>query len=357
MITPILTRRDFNQGNIGDAYICMGLQYLWEKASSAPVDWLLLDKFNKGADMDQFEVLIRDAGKLVIAGTPQYNNLDDWSFWYDKNVWNSYISKWKLQAYALAGGSGHSSPNMLPQEFSDYCMASLKTRRILKIRDNHSVLTTVRDPHAHALLNDMHIDNFHMPCTATWAMHKRGIKKKSNKYVILTAPSATHLSHEATNALAGDDASRLQAPANLMPRMYQVYKRMGKKVIVVCHGIAEYMLLRGKIPSDVLWYSNDSHSVLQLYAQAELVVSARLHGALPAYGLGGTKVHMIGIDTRGSAVWSFPEIGYSKFPDVLKLQGAEFEAWCESALSQKPGSLGAIRKAQNEYIDLLKRYI
>jgi len=354
MMTPILTRRDFNEGNYGDAYIAIGLQYLWEKAVDKPVDWLLLDKFNKGKDFDKFEPLIRDAGQLIIAGTPQYNNLDDWSFWYDENVWTSYVARWGLSAWTLAGGSGHASPHMLPEEFADYCAGSAKTRRILKIRDNHSVVTTVRDPHAHALLNRLHIENTLMPCTATWAMHKRGIKKSSNKYVALVAPSATHLSHEATGVSTDNEEGRLQAPADLMPRMYNVFKRMRPNVIVVCHGIAEYVMLRGKIPAEDLFYSNDSHSVLELYSQCELVVSARLHGALPAYGIGGTKVHMIGIDTRGSAAWAFPEIGYSKFPEVLALYGEPFETWCEATLAQEPGKLKTVRAAERKYVKLLR---
>ena len=355
MIIPTLTRRDFNKGNIGDAYICMGLQYLWEKASESPVSWLLLDKFDRGKDFEGFEALIRNAGRLVIAGTPQYNNLDDWSFWYDESVWTEYVAKWGLKAYALAGGSGHPSLSMTPKDFAAYCMASTRTRRALRLRSNHSVLTTVRDPHAQALLDSMYIDNHYMPCTATWAMHKRGIKKSSDEFVALVAPSAHHLSHAA--ALADNDEQRLQAPKDLMPRMYQVFNRLGKRPIVVCHGIKEYMLLRGIIPTEDLWYSNDSHSTLQLYARCELVVSCRLHGALPAYGLGSTKVHMIGIDTRGSAVWAFPQIGYNKFSDVLTLYGKSFEAWCEQTLELEPGDSAFIKKAEQEYITLLKKRI
>ena len=355
MIVPTLTRRDFNKGNIGDAYICMGLQYLWEKAAEGPVSWLLLDKFDKGEDLKKFEALIRDAGRLVIAGTPQYNNLDDWSFWYDESVWTEYVAKWGLSAYALAGGSGYPSLSMDPKGFAAYCMASARTRRALRLRSNNSVLTTVRDPHAHALLNSMHIENQYMPCTATWATHKRGIEKSSDEFVALVAPSAHHLSHAA--ALSDSDEDRLQAPKNLMPRMYRVFSRLGKKPIVVCHAIGEYMLLRDIIPAEDLWYSNDSHSTLELYSKCELVVSCRLHGALPAYGLGDTKVHMVGIDTRGSAAWAFPQIGYSKFSDVLTLYGKPFEAWCERTLELEPGDSREIQKAEQKYIELLKKHI
>ena len=355
MIVPILTRRDFNQGNIGDAYICMGLQYLWEKAAPDHVDWLLLDKFDKGRDMLQFEPLVRDAGRLVIAGTPQYNNLDDWSFWYDENVWTSYVQKWGLQAYALAGGSGHPDPYIDAQGFSDYLMGSFKTRRIVKIRDNHSVLTTVRDPFAHQFLNDMHIENHLMPCTATWAAKKRGVKKRKGKYVVLVSPSSAHLSFEATNT--EDNSVREEAPRELMKRMYLVYKRMGKEVIVVCHGIKEYMFLRGEIPLEHLHYSNDSHSALQLYADAELVVSARLHGALPAYGMGDVKVHMIGIDSRSSAVNMFPNIGHTKLPDLLKLRGEPFEAWCSATLEQVPADKAWLKAEEVKYVKLLKGHM
>ncbi len=355
MLVPTLTRRDFNSGNIGDSYIAIGLQYLWEKAAGERVDWLLLDKFNNGKDFKKFERLIRESGKLVIAGTPQYNNLDDWSFWYDENVWTSYVAKWGLQAYALAGGSGHPSPTITPERFAEYCMGSHKTRRILKIRDNHSVLTTVRDPHASALLNSMHMEHQLMPCTATWATKKRGIKKKSDDLVALVAPSAHHISHEAAGAV--DDAGRAHAPRDLMKRLYLVYKRMGKNVVVVCHGLKEYLLLSGEIPKEDLYFSNDSHSVLQLYAQCELVVSCRLHGALPSYGIGNTKVQMIGIDSRGTAVQQFPQIGYSRFPDVLALHGAEFEAWCEATMSLEPADPAVVRRAERKYVNLLRKHM
>ena len=355
MIVPILTRRDFNKGNIGDAYICMGLQYLWEKAAPEHVDWLLLDKFDKGGDFRQFESIIRDAGRLVVAGTPQYNNLDDWCFWYDENVWTSYVAKWGLQAYTLAGGSGHPDPHIGAEAFSAYLMGSHKTKRIVKIRDNHSVLTTVRDPYAHQFLNDMHVDNHLLPCTATWAAKKRGVKKRKGKYVVLVSPSSAHLSFEATNT--DDDSVRLEAPRDLMKRMYLVYKRMGKEVVVVCHGIKEYMYLRGEIPAEHLHYSNDSHSALQLYADAELVVSARLHGALPAYGMGNVKVHMIGIDSRATAVDMFPHLSRTQLPDLLSIRGEEFEAWCSARLAQEPADSSWLKVQEAKYIKLLKEHM
>ena len=140
-----------------------------------------------------------------------------------------------------------------------------------------------------------------------------------------------------------------------MPRMYRVFKeRLGKNPIVVCHGTEEYRLLRGKVPSEALWYSNDSHTTLELYARAELVVSCRLHGALPAFGVGNTKVHMIGIDTRGSAVSVFPQIGYSSFPDVLSLWGDAFVEFCKSTLELEPKSRRVLKASEDKYISMIR---
>jgi hypothetical protein len=86
--------------------------------------------------------------------------------------------------------------------------------------------------------------------------------------------------------------------------------------------------------------------MLKMYATAKYVFSGRLHGAIPAFGMGGRKVVHIGVDTRMSAVDYFdgisnieiqhltPDIALASMRDAEPWDGAKFheEFWNNQVL-------------------------
>ena len=184
------------------------------------------------------------------------------------------------------------------------------------------------------MLDKLSIPYTKIACTGTWACASRNIYKESNEYVAIVSPSYNHLSFEAT--LTRNNAERHSKPTKLILDLFKIYKKMGKKVIVVCHAVKEFKALQKVLPSSSLFFSNDYYQTLSFYSRCELVVSARLHGALPSYGLGDTKVQMIGIDSRGFAVKCLDNIGLIRLPSLLRKNTKEREAFCESTLKLNP---------------------
>ena len=91
----------------------------------------------------------------------------------------------------------------------------------------------------------------------------------------------------------------------------------GYNVRVLCHAYREYTALRDAIPPEALWFHGDPYTLLRQYASAHTILSARLHGSLPAYGICGTRVLNLSVDVRGSAVEAFPKICNLRIGDAM----------------------------------------
>lgn len=248
---------------------------------------------------------------MFYAGMPQYNNYDDWCMWYDKEMWEEAIVPWNLKVISIAGGSGYPNAEWTPQDFSNHCRSSEKTVDMLRARDENLILTTVRDPHAHALLNDLGIENYHMPCSATFATRYCNLSADKNRdLVILVPPSHTSI----PSIYVKEDKE--QETRELWLDIFDALKKEYKNVLVVCHFYPEYKSLRDHLPPEELFFTSDYISLLKIYTKAKLVVSSRLHGALPAYGIPGTKAVSIAIDTRGHATSIFPKIPIITYENI-----------------------------------------
>ena len=304
MIIPVMTRKGFSSGNPGDVFICLGLQWLMEK-ELGPLEWFYFDKFSKKDFEDNKEVL-RSAGFLIYAGTPQYNNYDDWQLWYDWGVWLDYLIPMGIDFISIAGGSGFPNPHMTPKEFSDYCLDSRKTRSILNSRGIRTKLNTVRDPHARQLLVDFGTDTVMLPCTATWAARYFNIENGPDTYTALVPPSPLSVRPQDLQV-----STREEVREYIVDKYLALYKDMEKKgqnPVIVCHSKSEYNLFDGL--GVETFYTNDTAALLRFYSTCFSVVSSRLHGCLPALGLGIKNIVSVPIDTRGSAatLLGIPEV-------------------------------------------------
>lgn len=327
MHIPLITTTGRTHQNPGDTFIGVGLQYLFEKVLG-PQTWVLIDRFNPNGFRSR-EKLVRRAPFLVYGGMPQYNNYDDWKHWYDDAMWRDFIVRWRLKTFTMAGGAGFSHPNVSINEFVEHCMRSRKTERIIRQRVRPSLCFTVRDAYAHALLDTLNISNYHLPCSSTWATKMWQIEPAANRpYLLLVPPSLRHAQKRA-NGKRLPRSRRYQLFASLWNSYYKTLKESGHDVKTICHGYKEYIALRDAVPADDLLFHGDCYTLLRQYASAHTVVSARLHGSLPAFGLCGTRVLNISVDVRGTAVQIFPKIrnilASEANPDILLSTLAELQ--------------------------------
>lgn len=303
---PLITTTVRTGHNPGDTYIGIGIQYLIEKALG-PQQWLLVDRFGP-ADFRRYESLIRAAPFVVYGGMPQYNNYDDWIHWYDGPLWKDFLLRWDLRVLVLAGGAGFRDPFASVEAFVADCLQSKKTCRLIRDRVPASLGFSVRDPYAHALLNALSIENVHLPCSATWASRFWKIEpEKERPYLFLVPSSRSAVWDAKGRRLHGKHAKSLALIARWVP-LYRALKAEDHHVKVLCHEREEYEILRSSLPEEDLRFHGDVFTLLREYAHAHTVVSARLHGSLPAFGIPGTKVLHLAVDIRSAAVDILPKI-------------------------------------------------
>ena len=304
-----MTRKNFSVGNPGDVFICLGLQYLISKIFKDQPQYLYLDKFS-AADFARNRHFLQEAGFLIYAGTPQYNNYDDWCLWYDWGVWQQYIIPLELKFHTVAGGAGYPNPHMTPTEFSAHCRSSIKTESILRQKIRRSGLMTVRDEHSYRLLSDLGAEVSLLPCTATWASKYLGVKMaKKPSYLGLVLPGPSILNP----ALLGvkTEKQAIDALVDKWEDLYHATKEQNP--LFICHGETEHLMLKDRgLPS---YFTNDVLALMRVYASCHSLVSSRLHACLPGLGMGIKNIVSVPIDTRGNAakVLNIPEVPISSF--------------------------------------------
>lgn len=333
-LIPVMTRKDFSSGNPGDVYICLGLQHLMEKTYRRTLPWYYFDKFSP-EDFKAHSHILKEAGFLIYAGTPQYNNYDDWCLWYDWSVWKEYIIPLELKFHTVAGGAGFPNPHMTPVEFSNYCRGSEKTRSILNSRGMRTGLNTVRDAHALQLVNDSGFAAHLLPCTATWSSRYLKIKKTNGERTLLVPPSPNALSLDLMKVQNHQELGK-----KIVAQWSELYNALkDDSPLVVCHSEKEYRLFKDAgLPS---YFTNDVVALMNIFADAKRVVSSRLHACLPAHGLGVEHIVSIPVDTRGSAVelCNIPQVSHTEFNvdviiEKLKIKNVPNLSHWESKYSQ-----------------------
>jgi hypothetical protein len=136
--------------NIGDVFIRYGLQHIIEEAlKPEKIEWLLVSRFSRlsKATLEH----MKDCDLVIYGGMPQYNNLDDWKFCYDDEIWDD-LNKLDKPILRLAGGGGFPSETITPEEFADHLSKSQLTKDVLKKSLKNVKLITTRDKMAQAFL-------------------------------------------------------------------------------------------------------------------------------------------------------------------------------------------------------------
>jgi len=314
---PILTTITRGNHNLGDTFIGLGMQYLFERVVDHP-KWLIVSKFDGTDGVRQFEEYIREAGFMIFAGMPQYHDFNVRTDWHDDKLWEEVVQPWNVKMFTMAGGSGGLGPDVTPKEFTRHCLTVYNginiAPRLLQYRKDHSVAITTRDLPAHKLLQSAMVSNELLPCSATFATHKYGIKPAPNRnYVGLVLPQFPMVrlddipdQYKQTN---GDPTEiKKKFVLEQFADIYNTLIKSGQHPKIICHERSEFDAVKSIIDVKDVFFSTDYFATLKFYSYCHSVISARLHGCLPAYGIPGTKVVGISVDVRGQAVRLFPKI-------------------------------------------------
>ncbi len=289
---PVITTTTRSKNNPGDTYIGTGLQWLVEQVTGEDTPWYIVNKFNR----DDFAAAIPEmkrAGVALYAGTPQYNRFSDWKFWWDDELWRKHVNPAGIPVAVFAGGAGHSNPDITPDQFARELAEDRKTVKIMKERRKRALCFTVRDPHSHAFLNRLEIENHYLPCSATFSgLYYRVEPRVVQGRVAVVSAKPTFVHGEAPEEVV-----------NRFLGIHRALKEDGLFPVMVCHNELGYQAYRDILPADEVFYSNDYHALLKFYGTCDGIVSARLHATLPAFGIGSvSRVVNISIDVRGNAV-------------------------------------------------------
>lgn len=286
---PLLVRLESSKGNLGDILIWKGLVHLIQKYDSEAT-FTLIDKFSEKSLRANFPV-VKDCGFMIFAGTPQYNCLDDWSFWWDTDLWTRYIVPHNLRVFSIAGGSGSVDPCETLESFTNRCMSSVKTYDNLKVRKLFNPTLSVRDQHAHHLLQALCIDHRLLPCTAGWSL--MGIPQ-TNEFVCLSLPGVEHYyeqSHKPSFKQLLDNFKqvyRLAKQAGLQPVFSSPGREEGDKISPLLEGFEHF------IPETFNEWQN-------FLSRCVGSIGCRIHTAIPMAGQGKRSV-LLPTDSRHTAV-------------------------------------------------------
>lgn len=329
-LVPFYCRLQSEEGNPGDIFIAIGLQKILQDALGSDgniLPWLNLSKFKPGHIKKHID-LVKKAGFMIIGGTPQYNNYDDWCMWYDRELWQEFLVPNKIKVLPMAGGSGYPSTTMNPREFADHCLKSEQTKSILNMRCDISPFFTVRDAHSEALLRrfDRKPEVKLLGCSATFSSMARNIEwgDEGILAIVPPGPGSVPIQYCPEGIRSITDVSKQnEAKAKFVLDKFiscgrTLAEEQGLHPVFVCHNFPEYLMFNDMfIPRDQLFVTNDYNAYLDFYARCNTVLSGRLHGALPAFGMCGPKVIHVGIDTRMSAIDYFGEwIPNIRFQDM-----------------------------------------
>ena len=279
MLLPVITRKSPAYGNQGDYFIYLGLKYFLVKLGYEPY---LLDKFNL-QDIRDHQELIKEAGKCLLAGMPQFNNYDDWIFPYDKDLYDLFVQQ-HIPLYSLAGGSGVSNPDTTIEEYVSNCLNSRKTNEVIAYRQRCTRWLSVRDHYSERLLSAFGSTTQVLPCTGFWA--SQGPNNHLHNIICTPNMDMLPLFHKGLDVHA------------YALRLISELRKKYPDYLVVAHSERDFRFfsLTGSV-----YFSNDPAVLQSLYQHANKVISARVHCSLPCAGNGANVLHL-GHDIRSDAV-------------------------------------------------------
>jgi hypothetical protein len=308
LLTNLIT--DFtDNNNVGDVFIRFGLQEVLKHAlPEEEIEWILISRFSPLSK--ESKDLIAGCDYCVYAGMPQYNNLDDWKFYYDDELWDD-LNNIGVPILRLAGGGGYPSDTFTPDEFAEHLYKSTLTKDILEKSLKFTKLITTRDKMAQAYLDKVGVKSTLLPCSGTFACNFRNIHKTDKT-----------INAVCLNGDLGKRSDRNNIIAEIKKTIQFLTNKTGKPCLVFAQLKGDYEYLR-KTFDNVIRVEN-SLDIMDYYKHIDYCITTRLHFGLPVHGI-GAKVIMLRVDTRGIAaeelgipVIPLSKYSHAKFLDIFE---------------------------------------
>jgi hypothetical protein len=300
--------------NVGDVFIRFGLQHILEQAIPEPVEWCLISRF-KPLTPEEL-ALMKTCDYIVYGGMPQYNNLDDWKFYYDDEIWDD-INALAIPVLKLAGGGGYPSETMTPEEFAAHLNTSEYTKEVLHKTLLNVKLVTTRDKMAQAFLESNDVKSTLLPCSGTFACRFKGVQK-TDRTINAICLTASYFENRPD-----------------MEQLVEEFKKTKEFLEIKTGKPCLYFAQVKKYDLELLkeWFGNhivhvdNALDIIDYYKHIEYCVTTRLHFGLPVHGIGG-KVVLVRVDTRaiageeiGIPVIPLSDYTHDKFLDIFENDG------------------------------------
>ena len=297
--------------NVGDVFIRFGLQYVLEQAIPESVEWHLISRF-KPLTPEEL-ALMKTCDYIVYGGMPQYNNLDDWKFYYDDEIWDD-INALGVPVLKLAGGGGYPSETMTPEEFAAHLNTSEYTKEVLHKSLLNVKLITTRDKMAQAFLESNDVKSTLLPCSGTFACRFKGVDKTDNTINAICLTAEYFKNRE--------DREQLVEEFKKTKDFLEI--TTGKLCLYFAQvTIYDLELLKEWFGNHIVHVDN-ALDIIDYYKHIEYCVTTRLHFGLPVHGIGG-KVVLVRVDTRaiageeiGIPVIPLSDYTHDKFLDIFE---------------------------------------
>ncbi len=273
--------------NVGDAFIRFGLQHVLNKAIPEPVEWHLISRFKPLTPEEM--ALMKTCDYIVYGGMPQYNNLDDWKFYYDDEIWDD-INALGVPVLKLAGGGGYPSETMTPEEFAAHLNTSEYTKEVLHKSLLNVKLITTRDKMAQAFLESNDVKSTLLPCSGTFACHFKGVHK-TDRTINAICLTAEYFKNRKDRDFLINEFKKTKEYLEQKTGKPCLYFAQLKKFDLV--------LLKEWFGNNIVHVDN-ALDIIDYYKHIDYCVTTRLHFGLPVYGIGG-KVLLLRVDTRAIA--------------------------------------------------------
>lgn len=251
--------------NAGWHMINAGIRYLFRQACPE-AEFTSLPMLRPWREEDYQAARSCDA--LVLAGNPRYDlGKHEWLY---AGVLDQMLAIDVPKIDAWAGGAVPTRNGV--EHDARQLLANPRNQRILeKLKSFHAVIA--RDDLAQRVNELAGLPAVQMPCSSWWAAKEFGVEPGEKQGRVLIAQNVAMV-------------------AGIIGRHY----RDGWRIVATSSTDRQYCRSIG-ICAELIYKPRE---ILELFSQTEVVVSCRLHAAIPAASL-GCKTSIIAIDTRAQA--------------------------------------------------------
>lgn len=290
IITPVHVAQNCNPGG---HFITAGLKWLLSQADPGALYW---DVPMYGHSAQTWK-LLREVGDVVImSGHPRFSSAEVAHHWWDTDLWTRIETvvrrDGKKFVDAWAGGS-HKLPLKTIDEMGNLIRGRAWVKKILRVESLSTVCIT-RDKLAQRVIEPSAPHATMLPCNSWFARRYFGVDPIGHD-------ERTHNLIIPTRADGREGVCR-----KLKPKAEEMTALNGLPTYFVVHSYADLEWCRKNGLSDrEVFCVYEPRTLLHLYQQCDLMLSMRIHAAVPGLSLGcqllyvGTDARLLTIDEFG----------------------------------------------------------